>query len=158
MKKTRRIGVSNHTCKAHSHLATVAGNMSSLAKVMDTETVHLVMKLAVCPLVQMYVTEAFLNSIKDKKPQSSEEELLEKIQRMILPKHKAVCLAHELKTRPTRILAAAVWLMLSRKYFNMGNAKEACKLFQVRAKQLSRILTGCKYLGGSGKKATGPKG
>ena len=30
----------------------------------------------------------------------------------------------------------------------MGMAKEACELFQVREKQLSRVLTGHKYLGG----------
>ena len=35
-----------------------------------------------------------------------------------------------------------------RKYFPAGTVKEACKLFQVRAKQLSRVLMGHKYLGG----------
>ena len=47
-----------------------------------------------------------------------------------------------------RVLAVAVWLKLKRKYFSTGTAKEACELFQVRVKQLSRVLTGCKYLGG----------
>ena len=41
-----------------------------------------------------------------------------------------------------------VWLKLKRKYFLVVMAKEACELFQVRAKHLSRVLTGCKYLGG----------
>ena len=30
----------------------------------------------------------------------------------------------------------------------MGTVKEACDLYKVRAKQLSWVLTGCKYLGG----------
>ena len=39
---------------------------------------------------------------------------------------------------------------MSRKYFNEGMAKEACEWFDVRAKQLSRVLTGVeKYLGGT---------
>ena len=38
---------------------------------------------------------------------------------------------------------------MSRKYFNEGMAKEACERFDVRAKQLSRVLTGRKYLGGT---------
>ena len=38
----------------------------------------------------------------------------------------------------------------------MGTAKEACELFQVRAKQLSRVLMGHKYLGG--KKTPAQKG
>ena len=35
--------------------------------------------------------------------------------------------------------------------------KEACELFQVRAKQLSQVLTSRKYLTGGDKKGTGPK-
>ena len=67
---------------------------------------------------------------------------------MILPRHKSACFKHEPKNGPTRILAVAVWLKLKRKYFSTGTAKEACELFQVRVKQLSRVLTGHKYLGG----------
>ena len=50
---------------------------------------------------------------------------------------------------PPRILAAVVWLKLNCKYFNEGMAKEACDRFEVRAKQLSRVLMGRKYLGGT---------
>ena len=53
------------------------------------------------------------------------------------------------ETAPTCILAVAVWLKMSRKYFNEGTAKEACERFDVSAKQLSRVLTGRKYLGGT---------
>ena len=38
---------------------------------------------------------------------------------------------------------------MSQKYFNEGTAKEAYEQFNVRAKQLSRVLTGKKYLGGT---------
>ena len=48
-----------------------------------------------------------------------------------------------------QILVVVVWLKLNRKYFNKGMAKEACDRFEVRAKQLSRVLTGSKYLGGT---------
>ena len=41
-------------------------------------------------------------------------------------------------------------------FLSMGMAKEACELFQVRAKQLSRVLMGHKYLGG--KKTPAQKG
>ena len=41
------IGIFDHACEAHSHLATVAANFSSLAKVMDQETLVTVMKAAV---------------------------------------------------------------------------------------------------------------
>ena len=106
------------------------------------------MKSAVWPLIQMNVPEGFLDPVKDKKPQTSEQELAEKVEKMILPRHKSACFKHELKNGPTRILAVAVWLKLKRKYFSTGTAKVACELFQVRVKQLSRVLTGHKYLGG----------
>ena len=68
---------------------------------------------------------------------------------MVLPTSNTPCLAHELKNDPTHILAAVVWLKLNRKYFNEGTTKEACDRFEIRAKQLSRVLTGRKYLGGT---------
>ena len=74
---------------------------------------------------------------------------------MILPASNAPCLAHEPKNGPTCVLAVAVWLKLNRKYFNEGMAKEACNQFKVRAKQLSRVLTGRKYLGYTGKETQG---
>ena len=49
----------------------------------------------------------------------------------------------------TRLLAAAVWLHLKHKFFNGGTAKEACTTFEVQAKQLSKLLLGKVYLGGS---------
>ena len=142
------IGIFDSTCEAHSHLAMVTANLSSLAKVTDWETLQLVMKSAVWPLIQMNVPEGFLDPVKDKEPQTSEQELAKKVKKTILPRHKAVCFKHEPKNGPMRILAVAVWLKLKRKYFLTGMAKEACELFQVRAKQLSRVLMGHKYLGG----------
>ena len=120
----------------------VAANLGSLAKVTDWETLKLIMKSAAWPLIQMNVPEGFLDPVKDKEPRTLEEELAERIQKTTLPRLKAVCFKHKPKNGPTRILAAAIWLKLKRKYFSMGTAKEACELFQVRAKQLSRVLTG----------------
>ena len=34
-------------------------------------------------------------------------------------------------------------------YFNEDTAEQACERFLVRAKQLSRVLTGRKYMGGT---------
>ena len=71
------------------------------------------------------------------------------MRKMVLPVPNAPCLAHEPRNGPTHILTAAVWLKMLRKYFNEGTAKEACERFDVRAKQLSRVLMGRKYLGGA---------
>ena len=118
-----------------------------LAKVTDKTTLQTIINGAVRPLVQINIPEGFLNPVEDRRPKTTEEEKWEKVWKTVLPVANTPCLAHKPKNGPTRILAVAVWLKLSRKYFNEGTAKEACERFEVRAKQLSRVLTGRKYLG-----------
>ena len=143
------IDIFNHAAQAHEHLSEVCANVSALAKVTDKATLLSVINGAVRPLVQLNIPEGFLNPIKDKKAKMTEEEKREKIQNTVLPVPNATCLKHEPRNGPTRILMAAVWLKMSKKYFNEGTAKEACKRFDVQVKQLSRVLTGKKYLGGT---------
>ena len=143
------IDIFQHAAQAHEHLSEVCANVAALAKVTDKTTLMTVINGAVRPLVQLNVPEGFLNPLEDRKAPTSEEEKKEKVKKTVLPVPDATCLKHEPHNGPTRILTAAVWLKLSHKYFNEGTAKEACEQFLVRAKQLSRVLTGRKYLGGA---------
>ena len=77
------------------------------------------------------------------------------LERVLLP--QVVSLTQEPWYRPTQLLAAAVWLNLKHKFFNGGMAKEACTTFEVQAKQLSKLLLGKVYLGGSGGAAKGKR-
>ena len=86
---------------------------------------------------------------------TTEEQRMVKVEKTILPRQDVACMWHKPKYGLTCILAAAAWLKLKRKFFNQGTLKEACDLFKVRAKQLSRVITGKKYLRGGQKK--GPK-
>ena len=74
---------------------------------------------------------------------------MEKLEKVLLPCASAACLKREPRYGPTRLLAVALWLRLKHKYFNSGTAKEACESFKVRAKQLSKLLSGKVYLGGT---------
>ena len=143
------IDIFYHAAQAHEHLSEVCANVAALAKITDKMTLMTVINGAVQPLVQLNVPEGFLNPIEDKKALTSEEEKKEKVKKTVLPIPDATCLKHEPQNGPTRILTTAVWLKLSRKYFNEGMVKEACERFLVRAKQLSHVLTGRKYLGGT---------
>ena len=125
------IDIFNHATQAHGHLSEVCTNISALAKVTDKATLLSVINGAVRLLIQPNIPEGFLNPIEDKKAKMMEEEKREKIQKMVLPVPNATCLKHELRNGPTRILMAAVWLKMSKKYFNEGTAKEACKRFNV---------------------------
>ena len=135
--------------QVHEHLSEVCANVAALAKITDKINLMTVINGAVRPLVQLNVPEGFLNPLEDKKAPTSEEEKKEKVKKTVLPVPDATCLKHEPQNGLTRILTAVVWLKLSCKYFNEGTAKEVCKRFLVRAKQLSRVLTGRKYLGGT---------
>ena len=139
----------SHAAQAHEHLSEVCANISALTKVTDKATLLSVINGAVCPLIQVNIPEGFLNPIEEKKVKTTEEEKREKIQKMVLPVPNATCLKHKPQNGLTRILTAAIWLKMSKKYFNEGTAKEACERFNVHVKQLSRVLTGKKYLGGT---------
>ena len=143
------VDIFSHAGQAHQHLSEVCANIAALAKITDKTTLMAVINGAVWPLVQLNVPEGFLNPIEDKKAPTSEEEKKEKVKKTVLPIPDVTCLKHEPRNGPTQILIAAVWLKLSRKYFNKGTVKEAYERFLVRAKQLSRVLTGRKYLGGT---------
>ena len=139
----------HHAAQAHEHLSEVCANVSALAKVTDKTTLLAVINRAVRPLVQLNIPKGFLNPVEDRQAKTTEEERQEKVRKTVLPVPNAPCLAHEPRNGPTCILAAAVWLKMSHKYFNEGTAKEACERFDMRANQLSRVLTGRKYLGGT---------
>ena len=118
-----------HAARAHEHLAEVCANISALAKVTDKATLLSIINGAVRPLVQLNIPEGFLNPIKDKRAKTTEEEKREKVQKTVLPIPNAPCLAHEPQNGPTHILTAAVWLKLSKKYFNEGDSQGGVRAF-----------------------------
>ena len=143
----------NHLSEAHAHMSSFAANISSLAKITNPETFDMVMKAAARLMIQVNVLECYLSPVQDPPPKTTAEERLSWLEKVILP--RPASLTQEPQYRPTRLLAAAVWLHLKCKFFNSGTTKEACTTFQVRAKQLSKLLSGKVYLGGSAGAAKG---
>ena len=117
------ISTLDHTSEAFTHLSSCCADLSSLAKITDRETLHLVMKATIHPLVQFNVPEKFLNPVEDIKQKTSEEKLQEKLKKVLLPKHNTVAMARQPRNGSTRILAAAVWLKFNREVFLGGNSK-----------------------------------
>ena len=134
-------------------MSSFVANMSSLAKIADPETFDMVMKAAARPMIQINILECYLSLVQDPPPKMTTEERLSQLEKVLLP--RAASLAWEPWFGPTQLLAAAVWLCLKHKFFNGSTAKEACTTFEVQAKQLSKILLGKVYLGGSGRAAKG---
>ena len=142
----------NHLSEVHAHMSSFAANISSLAKIADPKTFDMIMKAAAQLMIQIDIPEHYLSLVQDLPPKTTAEECLSWLEK-VLPQPSS--LAQEPWYGPTRLLAAAVWLHLKCKFFNGGTAKEACTMFEVRAKQLSKLLSGKVYLGGSAGAAKG---
>ena len=136
----------DHLLEVHAHMSLFAANMLSLTKITDPETFDMVLKAAARPMIQINVPEHYLSPVQDPPLKMTAEECLSRLEK-VLPRPSS--LAWEPRYRPTRLLAAAVWLHLKHKFFNGGTTKEACTTFEVWAKQLSKLLSGKVYLGGS---------
>ena len=104
-------------------------------------------------MIQINVLEHYLSLVQDPPPKTTAEEHLSQLEKVLLP--QASSLAWEPWYGPTRLLAAAVWLHLKCKFFNGGTTKEACITYEVQAKQLSKLLSGKVYLGGTAGAAKG---
>ena len=70
----------------------------------------------------------------------------------MLPNGKHLTLRWELVNSPTRLLAALLYIKIKRTFLNEGTQKEMGELFLVKAKQLSKVIMGRKYLGRKDKK------
>ena len=55
----------DHRSEALAHLSSAAANISSLAKIVDSDTLKLIMRASIRPLVQMTIPERFLDPIRD---------------------------------------------------------------------------------------------
>ena len=137
----------NHLSEAHTHMSSFTANMSSLAKITGPKTFDMVMKAAARPMIQINTPEHYLSLVQDPPLETTTEKCLSRLEKVLLP--QPLSLTQEPRYGPTRLLAAAVWLHLKCKFFNGGTTKEACTTFKVWAKQLSKLLSGKVYLGGS---------
>ena len=119
----------NHLSEVHAQMPWFAANISPLAKIADPETFDMVMKAVARPMIQVNIVERYLSLVQDPLPKTTAEECLSWLEKVILP--RPASLTQEPQYRPTRLLAAVVWLHLKCKFFNGGTTKEACTTFEV---------------------------
>ena len=142
------ISASDQVSEVHAHVSTMCTHISSITKIMDKEMVDLVLCAVGRPLMQLNVPKRFANLTVDARPKTTEEEQKEKLKKFTLPCTDLPAVERAPKYGPTWLLATAIWLRFKHKFLNEGTAKEACRKFEVREKQLSKILSGSKYKGG----------
>ena len=119
----------DHLLEVHAHMSSFVANISSLAKIADPETFDMVMKAAARPMIQINIPEHYLSLVQDPPLKTTAEECLSWLEKVLLPWPSS--LTQEPWYRPTRLLAAVVWLHLKCKFFNGSTTKEACTTFEV---------------------------
>ena len=106
------ISTFNHISEVMAHTSTAAANISALGKITDPQIFNLVLKAAGRPLVQINVPEGYLSLVQDPKPASTADEVWQKLERKLLPHSNLASIVCKPKNSPTRLLVAALWLML----------------------------------------------
>ena len=141
------ISLFDNLSEAHAHMSTATANLSSIGKIVDAETFYMILRVSIRPMVQLTIPECFLNPIQDPNADTLRDTMMHKIEWDLLPKGDKPILVKEPDNGPTRLLCAVQWIKLSRLFLNKGMQKDAAMIFCIREKQLSRLLTGCKYWG-----------
>ena len=100
----------DHLSKAHGHMSSYTANMSCLTKITDPDTFQAVLKATTHPLIQVNIPERYLNPVAEPQPQTTLEERMEKLQKVLLPRSSAACLAQEPRYGQTKLLAVVLWL------------------------------------------------
>ena len=137
---------------ATDQLSAAFVNLSSLVKICNEETSRIILRVSAWPLVQINILENFLNPVAVPVPPKEGKEQPKKIQMALLLKPSAPVLLWEPKNSTTRLLTAVVYFKLKRRFFNEGTQAKVVEKFKVNTKALSKLLTGCQYMGGSKQK------
>ena len=135
------ISIFDHIANAQSEASLAAANISALTKVTDADTLDIVLRVAVRPLVQINWPEKYLSLVTDPKPTSSTEERRQNIIINLLPNSEAGFMQKEPRNNPTWLLAAVVYLKLKQMFLNKGTQRETEEKFLIHSKQLSKLLS-----------------
>ena len=100
-------------------------------------------------MVQLNIPNKFLGPLYNPPPKMTGEAFREKISANLLPNGKCAVLKREPANNPTRLLTTVIYFKLKRKFLNTGTQKECVELFAVNEKQLSKLISGRCYQGGS---------
>ena len=146
------ISIFDHIANAQSEASLATANISALPKVADADTLDVVLRAVVRPLVQINWPEKYLSLVNDPKASSMTEEKRKNIIINLLPNREAGIMEKEPRNNPTWLLTLVVYLKLKRMFLNEGTQREMEEKFLIHSKQLCKLLSGKCYLGGKDKK------
>ena len=136
------IGLMDDLSAAHGYISTAAAHFSSLGKLINPETFHIILCTSIRHMVQLNILERFLELLRETKVDMLRGARLKKVSDELLPKSNTVALTRESDKSLARLLCPVLWLKMSRMFLNRGMQKGVEEMFRVKAKQLSKHLMG----------------
>ena len=97
-----------------------AANIAALVRTADADTLDIVLRAAVRPLVQINWPEKYLSLTADPKPTSPNEERKQNSITKLFPNSEAIQIRNEPRNNPTRLLAVVTYFKLKRLFLYEG--------------------------------------
>ena len=142
--------------KAHSAQAQVAKGLADLATTVTPEQMTLILAAAVPPTLQLSLPAGTVSPLSAPPPQpvttTTHEgchDIVMFCKSQILPDSKANRFLKYKRKSPTRVLAAALYIVLERKYFKEKTSRsDIALMFSVTTAQLTKAVMGVDYESG----------
>ena len=141
---------------AHEFQAKAAHGIADLATFITPEQTTLILAAAVPPTIQLVLPPGIASPLSTPPPppttvatEAGRQDVIRYCKKNILPDPAADCFHKCEKKAPTRVLAAAIFCTLERKYFDERTPRaEIATMFQITTAQLTKAVTGVDYESG----------
>ena len=136
---------------AHGFQAKAAQGIAELASLITPEQMTLVLDAAVPPTIQIVLPPLSTPPLPPTTAATEveQQDVIKYCKKNILPDPAADCFDKCDKKAPTRVLAAAIFCTLERKYFDEKTPRaNVATMFQVTTAQLMKAVTGVDYMSG----------
>ena len=141
---------------AHGFQAKAAQGIAELASLITPEQMTLILAAALPPTIQIVLPPGSASPLSTPPPppttaatEAERQDVIRYCKKNILPDPAAECFDKCDKKAPTRVLAAAIFCTLERKYFDERTPRaEVATMFQITTAQLTKAVTGVDYVSG----------
>ena len=149
-------GIFGDIALAHKYNAQAAKGISDLIELVTPEQFTVILTAAVPPTVHLVLPEGCASPLAAPPPRptnpsmdTGKSEMIIFCKSMVLPDPHSTGLAKYDKKAPTRVLAAALYCQLEKRFFTEKTTRsEIASMFRIMGAQLSKSITGIDYESG----------
>ena len=139
---------------AHESLTRASSTLGRLSRSLNSRQLLLTLQASVRPLIQLNTLDKFWKEpiMKTQKTELPDN-IHQRVALTMIPDASSDIMKKENHNSPTRLLAATLAFKLLRRFGQGTTQRNMQELFNIRPKQLALCITGCKYLGGTNRRA-----